>query len=393
MNRIPCYSEINNLIFNLDLNNFYSKSVIKHIGNFVHGCINQNFNGKLTQIHNNCFSKNHRTTLGHFLNNSPWDESILDKSLNDCIGNSIKSSTLDNLPVYLIIDDTINEKIKPSSRAKAPIQDTQYHMSHLKNKSVWGHQIVQSMIKTNDQCYPLHTEIFNKTYSKSKIDIAIDMINKMPILSEKTYLLCDSWYPSKSIIECALSKGIHTISAIKTNRLIYPKGIKQQAKEFAKYIRINDTDLVTINNESYHVYRYEGKLNLIDNADVLLSWKAKGSFEPKNMKAFLSTDIELSNVEILTHYQNRWSIEVYFKNVKQYLGFGGYQIRKIKSINRFLLLLKLTYCFVITNKSINFNESIKQLYYIKHCNIIDFIYYEALSGSSLDTIKKVLSAA
>jgi|GEM_PF-6617319 len=32
--------------------------------------INNDFNGALTDIHNKSFNQNHRTTLGHFSNNS-----------------------------------------------------------------------------------------------------------------------------------------------------------------------------------------------------------------------------------------------------------------------------------------------------------------------------------
>jgi len=52
---------------------------------------------------------------------------------------------------------------------------------------------------------------------------------------------------------------------------------------------------VTINGEYYRVRRYQGYLNYIDNAIVLLSRKAKASFALDNMKIFLSIDIELSN--------------------------------------------------------------------------------------------------
>ncbi len=98
------------------------------------------------------------------------------------------------------------------------------------------------------------------------------MVNQVPQFKQPTYLLCDSWYTSRTIIEAALSKGIHVIGALKTNRILYPQGIRIQAKQFATHIQKEATDLVTIGGETYRVYRYEGALNDIENGVVLLCW-------------------------------------------------------------------------------------------------------------------------
>ncbi|MGH0945521.1 hypothetical protein ACQVTS_31710 [Bacillus mycoides] len=52
-----------------------------------------------------------------------------------------------------------------------------------------------------------------------------------------------------------------------------PYGICQSIKDFAKHVRKEETDLVTVGHSSYYVYRYEGKLNVIENTIVLLCWE------------------------------------------------------------------------------------------------------------------------
>ncbi|NEU05022.1 hypothetical protein [Clostridium senegalense] len=64
-------------------------------------------------------------------------------------------------------------------------------------------------------------------------------------------------------------KDYHIIGGLKTNRVIYPKGIGIQIKQFTQYIEKNDVHLVTVNNSKYWVYPYEGNLNGIDNEVVL----------------------------------------------------------------------------------------------------------------------------
>ncbi|WP_155985145.1 hypothetical protein [Paenibacillus sp. FSL H7-689] len=71
---------------------------------------------------------------------------------------------------------------------------------------------------------------------------------------------------------------------------------------------------MTIGSSDYH--RYESKLNVVENAALLLCWKDGEGFDPKQMRAFLSTDVSLSNEEILSFYSKRWAIETYFRTAK-----------------------------------------------------------------------------
>lgn len=48
--------------------------------------------------------------------------------------------------IDFIIDDTISEKTKPSSKVKSPIKKCLFHNSHLKSKNVYGHQILVSLL-------------------------------------------------------------------------------------------------------------------------------------------------------------------------------------------------------------------------------------------------------
>jgi len=61
-----------------------------------------------------------------------WDENLLKRSLSSYIVELIwNESQNSNQPIYFIIDDTISEKTKPSSKAKNPIEKCSFHNSHL----------------------------------------------------------------------------------------------------------------------------------------------------------------------------------------------------------------------------------------------------------------------
>ena len=117
--------------------------------------------------------------------------------------------------------------------------------------------------------------LYNK--SISKIDIVQSIAKELPEPPVMSYFLCDCWYVSEKLINTFVQKGLHTIGTLKTNRLLYPSGMKKKLSELTAELSVTEKgfDLVTVNNRKYYVYRYEGNLNGIENAVVLLSYPEK----------------------------------------------------------------------------------------------------------------------
>lgn len=389
MNRLTHHQQINKGFIDWQLPFYFSKPVLRHFTHFIDGMSSIGFTGKLTEIHAFSHHQKHRTTLGHFLKNSPWNETYLLRQSQQYVRQNIA----ENEPIFHLLDDTIAKKTKPSSRAAHPTESCGYHFSHTDGKSVWGYQVVQMMMKSGQHAHPYDFRLFDKETTDSKIQLSIDMMNQLPKFKQPSYLLCDSWYTSRKIIEAALSKGTHVIGALKTNRILYPQGIRIQAKEFATHIQKEDTDLVTIGGEMYRVYRYEGALNDIENSVVLLCWPKEGSMEPKNMRCFLSTDTELTTEQILTYYSHRWSIETYFKQVKGRLGFNGTQIRSAKAVQRYWVLVQFAYLFLGYLYDTPFTFAIHIARTKKFESIIEFVYAATTNGTSLEQIKNELQVA
>ena len=210
---------------------------------------------------------------------------------------------------------------------------------------------------------------------------------------QPVYKDIDTWYPAKSVLQTATQSGCQVISGLKTNRIIYPLGIRQSLKEFAQHIRKRDTDVVTVGPSSYHVYRYEGKLNLIENAVVLLCWDSTRDFTPQNMRAFLSTDVSLSNEQILHVYSKRWVIETYFRTMKSNFSLDRYQVRSTKAIDRFWTLVTFTATFCILTGHATISEGLKHWRTRKDESWIEFVYCATRVGESLSFIQKQLQAA
>ena len=91
--------------------------------------------------------------------------------------------------------------------------------------------------------------LYNK--SISKIDIVQNIAKELPEPSVMSYFLCDWWYVSEKIINTFVQKGFHTIGALKTNRLLYPSGMKKKLSELAAELSVTEKgfDLVSVKTE------------------------------------------------------------------------------------------------------------------------------------------------
>lgn len=140
-----------------------------------------------------------------------------------------------------------------------------------------------------------------------------------------------------------MEKKCHLIGAMKTNRILYPNGVRTSASDYASTLTQDQFHLVTVKGRKYYVHRYEGRLNKIDKAVVLLTYPKDAFRVCTALKAFLCSDLSLSDEEVLEHYSHRWKIEVMFKQQKRYLDLKSFMIRSAKAIDRFLIILTLAW--------------------------------------------------
>ena len=223
-NTIHHSSFIYNQFKKLNLCKFYSNRVVNHLMSILISIFISGYHGKTTDFAKN--SSCHRTTIAHFLNSGKWDDSLLSDTLKCSVIEIIYSEAArTGKPVFCIVDDTIASKTKPSSRALRPIEDAYFHQSHLKGKQDYGHQAVAVMLSCNGIVLNYAFVMYNK--SISKIDIVQSIAKELPVPPVMSYFLCDCWYVSEKIINTFAQRGFHTIGALKTNRLLYPSGIKR----------------------------------------------------------------------------------------------------------------------------------------------------------------------
>ena len=131
------------------------------------------------------------------------------------------------------------------------------------------------------------------------------------------------------------------IGAMKTNRILFPEGKRTSASDLAASLDPGCFHPVTVKGRTYMVYRYEGPLNKIDHAVVLLSYPPAAMGRKCALRVFLCSDSTLSDETILEYYSHRWTIEVLFRAHKRYMGL--FLSRSFLTGKLFHLLLRFSW--------------------------------------------------
>ena len=324
-NSIHHSKHIYNYLKALNLGLFLSDVYLNHLLTIILSVFLRGYRGKTVDFQE--VSHCHRTTTAYFLNHGKWK------------------------------DDALQDVLKSS------IEAAYFHQSHLKGCQDYGHQVVSVMLSCNGITLNYAVILYDK--SRSKIQIVQEIAEELPAAPVISYFLCDSWYTTAKVMDRFIRKGFYTVGALKTNRILYPCGIRQKASAFALHLRKTDPDvsLVTVGSREFYVYRYEGELNGIPNAAVILSYPKDGFGNPKALRVFLSTNAELSTQEILDTYTKRWPIELFFRQSKSKLALDSYQIRSRQGIQRYWLIMSLVHylCCMHSGNYCTFEEGYASL--------------------------------
>ena len=243
---------------------------------------------------------------------------------------------------FLIIDDTMIEKRKMTKKMEGLI----FHYSHSKGRSVYGHCIVSSHYRVGNISFPNDFKLYlNKSAAKkikrpfkTKPEIACELIKTFePFNKEKVYIITDSWYTSKNIVTAGKTKCYEVIGTLKSNRVFRftEDGRKHKLRTYVSNLRNSSFEDISLNGEAFKVRRKTVYFNGIGKAVLLISKRMKD----RSKRYILSTDMTLSNEEILRYYSCRWDIEVGYLYCKDRLGMGHYQMRKLKAIEKYCSLV------------------------------------------------------
>jgi len=212
--------------------------------------------------------------------------------------------------------------------------------------------------KRNDEGY------FQERYAEldeDKPSVAIKMLKrcvKQGILG--SYVLIDSWFVTDTIIKEVrkIRKGmLHVVGMCKINRKFDVDGKERKSQTI---IKMNETNSKKIHSCRKYKSRYFSVIASYKGTPVKLFYiKYKNA---KDWTLLLTTDLSLSFVKAMELYQIRWSIEVLFKECKQYLRLGKSQNTDFCGQIADATLTMITYIILTLYKRFEAYETLGQLF-------------------------------
>jgi len=289
---------------------------------------------------------------------------------------------------FFVIDDTITEITGKL------VEKASYIYDHTKGRCVLGFQKLVLGLFSTDRFIPVISKICisskrpnkkskaTKYFKKSKEERirpdspgAIERADLDNNKLEKTFsmlmeakrkfkgvrfVLFDSWFAFNCFIARIKSIEIDVICQLKNmpkaNGYIY-KGNQYSLKGLYALVKYN------MRTVKKYGYKQTSICVGIPKTDLQMKIVFIHNDGELGWHAFSSTDISFPAKKILEYYSKRWSIEVFYKNCKQYLNFGKEQMSNLDSIIAsdalvFMRYLVLTYLSAINN--IGFFETLEK---------------------------------
>lgn len=243
-----------------------------------------------------------------------------------------------------------------------------------------------------------HTKSYcqkHKIKYRSQVELAEMMLRYAKLPDDlEVIVLFDSFFPSERIINIIKAKGYHFICSVRNNRVDVETGkqLKDICQSHISEGRIEHRTQIRVpgkrsryNHPSAH--RYETKIFItcteklaiskMGEVQVVFSHKETDEPQLKNMRYIVTDMLYLSTCSILTIYSYRWQIELFFKELKSYLGLGNYQMLSFRAIIRhvdcvimaFMYLEHLRICKLKENpkdKKWLYSRTLQMSYVLQH---------------------------
>ena len=255
-----------------------------------------------------------------------------------------------------VVDDT------SKARAGRKVEGTSCYFDHTQGRTLKGHQVLQLGLAGERGFLPVEAQLvmgdkaavdkpkfrdrrsscardMRRARQETKHELFRGMLQRaLRAGFSAAYVLGDAWFGCKENILCCLENNLAGLFQMKRGNLAYrSQGHLCTARQL--YAKVQRHMRPKTRQARYKTASLTVSINLQTEdrqpdhwVEVRLVFSAPVRVRSADTWVlFLCTDVTLSDAKILEAYALRWSIEVYFKEIKQNLGFlkeqsGRYQL-------------------------------------------------------------------
>lgn len=317
----------------------FNKPQWKHFQTYLWGLIlGEKGEKNVMDIAANALDGKEQSSLNRFLTGGSWDVSRLERRrLANFLPRKIGGA--------LILDDTILEKCGKSMEAV----DWLYNPT--KGKSVLAHNIVTTFYSNEQVQVPLHLAPYLKAelceekdwHFKTKHQLAIELLRTAMIYVQPDVVIFDSWYFSKELVEVLNMSGQSWVTQPKSNRMVQVGNDWISVAELFNRIPHDAYKRISTEIEEKRYRWYTETVLSMKKVGLVKLVLLKNRKNGRKYRVLVSNDMTLSGEDIIKYYKKRWDIEVFYRDCKQHLGLGDYQVRGLEAVVIHLQIVFLAY--------------------------------------------------
>jgi len=302
----------------------------------------------MRKLEASCRNHSTRQSIGFFLSKAHWDApELLALAASDTLrGLGWKSGDA----LHVVLDDTQKRKRGKLMEAVSKI------FLHAEKVYAQGHTILGCAIVYRNVVIPCAVRLWaNQTFCQQTqqrsydgdpiefrklTELAAEVIDGMS--PRNVTVLFDSYYLCPSVTRACEAKQYRWVGVAKKNRNFFPDGRDRDKRKLSTYGANTLKRLGkwgTRDGKKYQLAERIGRLSKLGRVKLVFSRRAK----EKSWIAMATNETRWGALRVLSHYLNRWPIEVLFKESKQYLGLGDYQIMRFRGIERYLSLVLIAH--------------------------------------------------
>jgi hypothetical protein len=295
-----------------------------------------------------CRNHSTRQSIGFFLSKAHWDapQLLAETAIDTLKGLGWQPGD----PLHVVFDDTQKRKRGQLMEAVSKI------FLHAEKVYAQGHTILGCAIVYRDVVIPYAVRLWassafcQQTHEKSYDDepvefrkltqLVADLIAQMPLTH--VTVLFDSYYLCPNVTHACAAKKYRWVGVAKKNRSFFPDGRDRDKRRLSAYGANTLKRLgtwVTHKGRKYRLAERVGRLSKLGRVKLVFSRRAN----EKSWIAMATNETRWGALRVLDHYLNRWPIEMLFKESKQYLGLGDYQMLRYRGIARYLHLVLIAH--------------------------------------------------
>jgi len=189
----------------------------------------------------------------------------------------------------------------------------------------------------------LRKRLQNGVHYRTKNELARVLVWKLVRAGIKCdFILFDNWYASAENLALFERLQLYWVTRVKENAKVYYQQQRIMVKEVAN----------TVNKANYHYYdticaRVRSfQVMIADRILKLTVIKDDSAPEGGRIKYLLTNATHLTNLEHVFWYRARWSIEVFFRDIKQYLNLSSCEARSKEVVVAHVVLVCIAYTFM-----------------------------------------------